>query len=101
MVHKGLVTNYGERGATKRENGGGASEVLSRQKRVGDGKVLAMLKGGTTSFEVVLKWELDGGGGRKTFPPFKRGVGAKSFKPVIFPFCSSPPFPVINDQSLI
>ena len=74
-----------------------------------------MLKGGTKSFEVVLTWELEVlailmGGGRKKFPPFKRGVqkvlpclegggGAKSFRPVIFPFCSHP-LPVINDQSL-
>ena len=43
----GLVTNYGEGGATKRE--GGASEVLPLQKRGGESpkKVLAMLNGGT------------------------------------------------------
>ena len=50
-------------------------------------------------------------GGRKKFPPFNRegrkkfypvlrGAGAKSFGPAIFPFCSPPPLPVINDQSL-
>ena len=41
---KGLVTNYGEGGATKRE-GGGACEVLPLRKG-GAEKVLAMLKGG-------------------------------------------------------
>ena len=40
---KGLVTNYGEGGATKRE--GGAREVLPLRKG-GAGKVLAILKGG-------------------------------------------------------
>ena len=44
---KGLVTNYGEGGATKRE--GGAHEVLPRRKR-GAEKVLAMLKGGHKKF---------------------------------------------------
>ena len=44
---KGLVTNYGEGGATKRE--GGAREVLPLQKG-GAEKVLAMLKGGHTKF---------------------------------------------------
>ena len=49
-ICKGLVTNYGEGGATKRE--GGASEVLPLRKG-GAEKVLAMLKGGTKSFGVV------------------------------------------------
>ena len=40
---KGLVPNYGEGGATKRE--GGAREVLPLRKG-GAEKVLAMLKGG-------------------------------------------------------
>ena len=40
---KGVVTNYGEGGATKRE--GGAHEVLSLRKG-GAEKVLAILKGG-------------------------------------------------------
>ena len=43
---KGLVTNYGEGGY---KTGEGASKVLPLQKR-GAEKVLAMLKGGTTSF---------------------------------------------------
>ena len=41
---KGVVTNYGEGGATKRE--GGAREVLPLRKG-GAEKVLAILKGGT------------------------------------------------------
>ena len=50
---------------------------------MGSEKVLAMLKGGTKRFEVVLTWELKVlaivmGGGRKKCPPFKRR-GAKSF----------------------
>ena len=36
----------------------GVSEVLPLQKGGGAEKV-AMLKGGTTSFEVVLAWELE------------------------------------------
>ena len=44
---KGLVTNYGEGGATKRE--GGAPEVLPLRKG-GAEKVLAMLKGGHKKF---------------------------------------------------
>ena len=44
---KGLVTNYGEGGATKRE--GGAREVLPLRKG-GAEKVLAMLKGGQKKF---------------------------------------------------
>ena len=42
---KGLVTNYGEWGATKREEGA-REVVLLRKKGGGTGKVLAMLKGG-------------------------------------------------------
>ena len=50
---EGLVTNYGEGGATKRE--GGAREVLPLRKG-GTEKVLAILKGGgaTKSFGVVF-----------------------------------------------
>ena len=44
---KGVVTNYGEGGATKRE--GGAREVLPLQKG-GAEKVLAILKGGHKKF---------------------------------------------------
>ena len=46
-ICKGLVTNYGEGGATKRE--GGAREVLPLRKG-GAEKVLAMLKGGHKKF---------------------------------------------------
>ena len=45
---KGLVTNHGERGPTKREGGGGR-EVLPLRKG-GVEKVLAMLKGGRKKF---------------------------------------------------
>ena len=48
MLTKGLVTNYGEGWATKRE-GGGAREVLPLRKG-GAEKVLAMLKGGHKKF---------------------------------------------------
>ena len=51
---KGVVTNYGEGGATKRE--GGAHEVLPLRKG-GAEKVFAILKGGgTTSFGVDFTW---------------------------------------------
>ena len=42
---KGVVTNYGEGGATKREGGGGAREVLPLGKG-GAEKVFAILKAG-------------------------------------------------------
>ena len=47
---------------------------------MGSEKVLAMLKGGTKRFEVVLTWELKvlaivmGGGGAKSVHPLKGGV---------------------------
>ena len=47
LLTKGLVTNYGEGGATKRE--GGAREVLPLRTG-GAEKVLAMLKGGHKKF---------------------------------------------------
>ena len=47
MITKGVVTNYGEGGATKRE--GGAREVLPLRKG-GAEKVLAILKGGHKKF---------------------------------------------------
>ena len=46
-ISKGLVTNYGEGGATKWE--GGAREVLPLRKG-GAEKVLAILKGGHKKF---------------------------------------------------
>ena len=46
-ANKGVVTNYGEGGATKRE--GGAHEVLPLRKG-GAEKVLAILKGGHKKF---------------------------------------------------
>ena len=45
---KGPVTNYRERA--------GACEVFPLRKGGGAEKVLAMLKGGTTSFRVVFMW---------------------------------------------
>ena len=52
-------------------------------------------KGGTTSFKVVLTRKLEvlpilgggGGGGATSFHPLKGG-GARSFGPVISPFCT-------------
>ena len=102
-----------ERGGYK-TGGGGRREDLPLWKG-GAENLLAMLTGGgaTTIFEVVLTRELEVLAiemrGHKKFPHFKRGAnkvvscleggGAKSFGPTIFPFCS-PPFPIINDQSL-
>ena len=57
-------------------------------KRGGAEKVLAMLKGGTQSFEVVFTQELEvlaivmGEGGHKRFP-LLRGGGAQQFYPVL------------------
>ena len=48
VVTKGVVINYGEGGATKRE-GGGAREVLPLRKG-GAEKVLAILKEGHKKF---------------------------------------------------
>ena len=50
----------------------------------------------------LFKVCVGGGGGREQFYPALggKGGGAKSFILAIFPFCSPPPLPVINDQSL-
>ena len=83
------------------EGGGGGGGSFTPTKSGGK-KVLAMLKGvgGTTSFEVVLPRELEVLAilmrGHKKFYPVLRGGGAKSFGPVIFPFCSPPPPPPLN-----
>ena len=94
---KGLVTNYGEWGATKRE--GGMWSFTPTKKRVGGGaqKVLAMLKkggghkkfwasfnevawsfshikGGTQKVSALLK------GRREEFYPVLRGGGGKKFR---------------------
>ena len=74
---------------------------------MGTEKVSAMLKGGTTSFGVVLTRELEvlaivrrgGGGAQKGVGGYKKfhpvfgvgGGGAKRFGPPIFRFCSPPP----------
>ena len=51
------------------------------QYRKWEGGVLAMLKGGTKSVEVVFMWQLEVltilKGGRKKFPLFKRGGGGR------------------------
>ena len=88
---EGLVTNYGEGEATKRE--GEAREVLPLRKGGGGAeKDLAMLKGGHKRLKPYCR------GGVKCFHSLKvlpclegGGGGAKSFGPAIFPFCSSPP----------
>ena len=71
-----MVTNYGEGGGATKWEEAGASEDLPLQKGEGVVKVLAMLKGGRTSFEVVFprKFEvlaiLKGwGGGAQIFSP--------------------------------
>ena len=62
--------------------GGGASEVLTLQKRQAE-KLLAILKGGHKCFGVVLTQVL--GiltiliGGHKRFPPFEKGGGHETF----------------------
>ena len=82
-----MVTKYGE------EGGGGACEVLPLRKGGG----VAMIKGDTQSFEVVLTQELEvlaivmGGGAQQVVPCLEGGGGAESFGPTIFPFCSHPP----------
>ena len=103
---RGLVTNYGEGGGYKNY-----VKFYPYEKGRGGGGVLAMLKGGTKSFGVVFTQKLEVLAilKLKKFPLFKRGGaksftvlrgGAKSFGPANFPFCSPPPLPVINDQSL-
>ena len=59
LSYKGLAINYGDGGLQQNgRGGGGASEVLPLRKG-GAEIVLAMLKGGTTSFGVVLAQELE------------------------------------------
>ena len=111
-----LITGRGGGGYKTGE--GGYVKFYPYEMGGGAETVLAMLKGGTTSFEVVFNTEaclaimMGGGGGRKKFPPFKRG-GRKKFYPVLrgggaqkvsdprfSHFVAPPPLPVINDQSL-
>ena len=68
---------------TKYRDGGGG-KFYPYKKGEGAEKISAMLKGGTTSFEVVLTRELEVlailKGGAKSFHPLKGGGGgAKSF----------------------
>ena len=98
------------------QNGKGACEDLPLQNGWGGGgKGFSHAEGGVQKkFGVVFKWQLEVlvilKGGRKKFPALKGKMRkfhpvlkgcAKSFGPAIFPFCSPPPLPVINDQSLI
>ena len=82
MALWGLVTIYREGGGeTTKWQGGGASEVLPLQKEEGGAeKSFSRAEGGvggTTSFEVVLTWELDvipivmGGGAQTSFHPLR------------------------------
>ena len=59
----------------------------------GSGKSLSNIEDGAQKVSTLQK----GWGDR--FCPVLRG-GAKGVVPVIFPFCSPPPLPVINDQYL-
>ena len=52
-------------------------------------EVVAMIRGGGAHNFHPFKEEW--GWGDKTFHPVLRGVGAKGFRPAIFPFCSPPP----------
>ena len=67
--------------------GGGACEVLPIRKGGGQ-KVLAMLKGATKSFEVVLTQKLEVlaivmGGSIKSFQPLKGGRGRTKLYPLL------------------
>ena len=103
----GLVTNYGEGGATKWEGGGQVK--FHPYEKWGVQKVLAMLKGGTKSFKVVLTRELEvlailmgaakgfhllkvGGGGTTSYKPVSRGA-QKVSDPRFSPFVAPPPLP--------
>ena len=79
--NKGPIINYREE-ATKWwwVGGGGTSGFTPTEKRGGPQKVLAMLKGGTTGFGVVLAHVLGDlamlkgrGGCTKSFHPLKEG----------------------------
>ena len=123
ISHKGVVSNYGEGGATKRERGRGANEVLPLRKGGGgaDKKVSTMLKGGgRTCFGEVFPRRpevlaiLKGGGVQKVstlrkwalekkLPCLEEGGGGegrvqKVSDPRFSHFVA--PLPVINDQSL-
>ena len=86
----GVVINYREGGY--KAGGGQKSSFTPNKKGAGVVKVSAMLKrgGGTTSFEIVLTWELDVlarlwvEGWVQKFPPFKGwGGGGGCAKSVI------------------
>ena len=92
--------------ATKRKGGGDVK--FYPYERLGEGGGGSHAEGeSTTSFKVVFRWQLEvlailKGGGAKCFHPLKGGTrkvlpclevggGAKSFRPMILPFCSPPP----------
>ena len=81
---KGLVTNYGE-GGLQNGRGGGKWSLTPTKGGGGAENVLAMLKGGTKSFEVGLTRELEvwaivmGGGAQKVF--IIEGGGAQKVLP--------------------
>ena len=90
FLHKRLVTNYGEVGYKTGgghvkfypyEKGGGGRKSFSHAEGVGGGGGVGVGGGGgITSVGVVFKRGVQNEGG-----------GAKSFGPMIFPFCSPPP----------
>ena len=92
------------------QNGRGSGVLPLRKMGGGGVQVLAMVKMGAHSFEVVLRLEIDvlailkGGGGATscTLSWGGGGEGQKSFGPAIVPvFKAQPPLlPVINDRSL-
>ena len=115
-MSEGQAINYSRGGGRYKMGGGGSVKFTLTKKMWGGGaeKVLAMLKGGTTSFEVVLTHELEvlailkgvqkasslykEGRGGKIDLPVLRGGGCNTFQtPNFLSFSTHPPFPVIND----
>ena len=101
------------------KTGVGSKWSLTPTKEKGGGNVLAMLKGGTTCFEIVLTWECEvlaivmgghtmfplfksggGGAGRTKFYPVLRRGGAQKVSNPRFCHFVAPPLPIFNDQSL-
>ena len=100
-----LITGRG--GGYKTGGGGGKSSFTPTTKRWWK-FVVATLKGGTISFQIVLTQEIKVLAklkGRNKFPPFERGRG-QTVLTVLDPQFSHfvanlPPLPIINDQFLI
>ena len=120
---KGPVINYGEWGGGGVQNGrgrggGGAVKIHPYGNGGGGQKMFYNLSEQPphseqlrleTGLEVLAI--LKGGGGDTRFPPSKSGAwkdlpclegggSTTSFGPVILPFCSPHPLPVVNDMSL-